>query len=473
MQKALTLVSSDRALGDELGATSRILRSPGMLDRANRTFICTVLFVDIVEYSKKDVTEQLKLKQQFNACISDAIQDVAANDRIILDTGDGVAINFLGDPEDALFVAMNLSRAFKTPAEGHARVEVRMGINLGPVRLVRDINGQPNIIGDGINVAERVMSFARADQVLVSRAYYDMVARISEDYAQLFAYQGSRTDKHVREHEIYEVAPSGGEALELATRRHFAHPAVGRAALADMAGSAQVNPEPKRKALLGNRALAYGGVLVSTLVLASALALHLMGTDKPSAPKIIRATHAPPKPVEQAAIQVATAAPEPTPVAVEPEKAPEPVKPEKTSEPVKPVPVTRAAPAKVRKEPTHKLAFAQPRETPREARAEVKPQPTPIVEQPAPPPEPAPAPAPVANTAKAPAGPTALVMLAISPWGEVLVDGRPMGVSPPLNELELAPGSYRIEIRNGSFKPYQEIYQLQSNQTIKIKYKFK
>ncbi len=38
---------------------------------------------------------------------------------------------------------------------------MRAGINLGPVRLVRDINSQPNIIGDGINVAQRVMSFAQ------------------------------------------------------------------------------------------------------------------------------------------------------------------------------------------------------------------------------------------------------------------------------------------------------------------------
>jgi len=40
------------------------------------------------------------------------------------------------------------------------QLQIRVGVNLGPVRLVKDINGQPNIIGDGINVAQRVMSFA-------------------------------------------------------------------------------------------------------------------------------------------------------------------------------------------------------------------------------------------------------------------------------------------------------------------------
>jgi hypothetical protein len=39
-------------------------------------------------------------------------------------------------------------------------------------------------------------------------------------------------------------------------------------------------------------------------------------------------------------------------------------------------------------------------------------------------------------TPKAPPGPTALVMFAISPWGEIFLDGKSAGVSPPLAELE-------------------------------------
>ena len=209
MDKVVNLPRPDEPLSD-VGS--------GTLDRANRTFICTVLFLDIIEYAKKPVSQQLRVKEQFNARLSEALQDIAANDRIILDTGDGAAINFLGDPEDALFVAMSLAQTFSRPPEGDVAIDVRIGINLGPVRLVRDINGQPNIIGDGINVAERVMSFAGSGQVLVSRAYFEVVTRISEDYMQLFAYQGSRTDKHVREHEIYAVASSGTEAINVAER---------------------------------------------------------------------------------------------------------------------------------------------------------------------------------------------------------------------------------------------------------------
>ena len=181
-----------------------------MEERGNKTIMCSVLFLDIVEYSKKSVAGQISLKDRFNSYLSSAIRDVPMTDRIILDTGDGAAINFLGDVEDALKAALSLRESLlnEEPDVDHPLL-VRMGINLGPVRLVRDLNGQPNIVGDGINVAQRVMGFADAAQILVSRSYYDAVSRLSPQYAGMFHYQGSRTDKHVREHEVYAIGYPG------------------------------------------------------------------------------------------------------------------------------------------------------------------------------------------------------------------------------------------------------------------------
>src|SRR5205809_963041 len=187
------------------------LRRTKMAEHTNRTFICSVLFLDIVEYSQRSVAEQIALKERFNAVLTEAIAGVATDDRIILDTGDGAAVSFLGDPEDTLFAGMSLRDAVAgQDVTSGPQLQIRVGVNLGPVRLVKDINGQPNIIGDGINVAQRVMSFAEPGQILVSRSYYDVMARLSEDYAKLFHYEGAKTDKHVREHEVYAIssAPS-------------------------------------------------------------------------------------------------------------------------------------------------------------------------------------------------------------------------------------------------------------------------
>ena len=134
---------------NELPMTTSAPPGATILDRTNRTFICSVLFLDIIEYSRKPVSEQILLKERFNALIADSIHDIAPNDRIILDTGDGAAVNFLGDPEDALFVAMNLREAFKKPLPGGLVLEVRIGLNLGPVRLVKDVADDVVIITPG------------------------------------------------------------------------------------------------------------------------------------------------------------------------------------------------------------------------------------------------------------------------------------------------------------------------------------
>jgi PEGA domain len=47
----------------------------------------------------------------------------------------------------------------------------------------------------------------------------------------------------------------------------------------------------------------------------------------------------------------------------------------------------------------------------------------------------------------------AVVSLAITPGGEILVDGRVQGMTPPLKTLELAPGRHEIVVRTGAHPP--------------------
>jgi class 3 adenylate cyclase len=407
-----------------------------------------VLFLDIVEYSRKPVAEQLLIKERMNHHVSKAIHDIALADRIILDTGDGVAINFLGDPEDALVVALRLTDAFAREPGQASPIQVRSGINLGPVRLARDINSQPNIIGDGINVAQRVMSFAQPGQVLVSRSYHEVITRISDEYERLFAYQGSRTDKHVREHEIYQLEPVNAAVRQMVEKRR----------------QARRRREPGARAthafgIFSHRGLALGALAGSTLAFVGALLLMLQTEPPPAPPPAKRAAPAQPAPLAAPSSTLAmvpalgggtTSAPQST----HPQAAP----PAQKSAP-------RAASKQERPTP---LAGAKNADAPAlPAAAEAAPdEPAPKAAEAAAPPAPAePAPA-------HPAASTALVVLAISPWGEVYVNGKRMGVSPPLTELELPKGKHRIEVRNGAFKPFEEDYELGSNETVRIKHKF-
>jgi class 3 adenylate cyclase len=180
----------------------------GHAEPGHRTFIATVVFIDIVGYSERPVTQQVELKTRLNAMVGSVLEHVPVADRMMLDTGDGAALCFLGDPEDAVFAASNLRASTLTAGP---ELALRIGVNLGPVRVVKDVNGQPNMLGDGINVAQRVMSFAQPNQILVSRSYYEIVSRLSHEYARLFQYVGVHRDKHVREHEVYVMAHGEAE----------------------------------------------------------------------------------------------------------------------------------------------------------------------------------------------------------------------------------------------------------------------
>ncbi len=64
------------------------------------------------------------------------------------------------------------------------------------------------------------------------------------------------------------------------------------------------------------------------------------------------------------------------------------------------------------------------------------------------------------------------VRLAISPWGQIEVDGAPAGTAPPLNELTLPEGRHQITIRNADFPPYSATVQVTADQPVTIKHKF-
>jgi len=199
---------------------------PGDVSSARST-IATVLFFDVVGYTKQSVNKQIKVKKQFNQLLSDCLTEQSDGDRIILDTGDGAAIGFLQHPEDALKVATQFRKTvMANEHKDFPNLKVRIGIHLGPVNIIQDVNGQNNMVGDGINDAQRVMSFADTDQIYISRSYYDFVSRLSDEYVDLFQYRGSQQDKHGREHLVYELVDA------LATAAEVALPQADEAALA-------------------------------------------------------------------------------------------------------------------------------------------------------------------------------------------------------------------------------------------------
>jgi serine/threonine protein kinase len=77
-----------------------------------------------------------------------------------------------------------------------------------------------------------------------------------------------------------------------------------------------------------------------------------------------------------------------------------------------------------------------------------------------------------ATSKPAAAGKTGKVQFAIKPWGEIVVDGKKRGVSPPMKELWLPEGRHRIEIRNGSFSGYAGEVEISAGRSAHIVHSF-
>jgi len=282
------------------------------MNKMNRTWLCSVVFMDIVNYSSQSTELQIRWKERFNGYLASAIKDVPEDERVILDTGDGAATCFLGAPESAMFTALELWHSLLIDErEQQPPMRVRIGINLGPVKLVRDINGAANAIGDGMNAGQRVMSFAGENQILVSQSYFEVVSRLSDDYKNLFTLKGVEKDKHIREHTVYNLSPPGAqhapvslETPERATPAPLAAAAPPKPATAPAPSAPRTLPDTKPR---GSRMPLLVGGLVVVLV-AAAAAWRFSGSAVPAKTSVSIA----PAPAPAATAPVAPPTPAPS-----------------------------------------------------------------------------------------------------------------------------------------------------------------
>ncbi|MBC7992769.1 MAG: PEGA domain-containing protein [Rhizobacter sp.] len=78
----------------------------------------------------------------------------------------------------------------------------------------------------------------------------------------------------------------------------------------------------------------------------------------------------------------------------------------------------------------------------------------------------------LAATGAGAAAATGVLRIAVSPWGQVEVDGKPVGIAPPLNELTLSEGRHTITIRNDEFPPYSSSVNIVPGQAVSLKHRF-
>jgi anti-anti-sigma factor len=130
-----------------------------------------ILFCDVIGYSKRSPIDQYAIQMLLNRAVGQIIRqlDTPLDERLIaLPTGDGMVLNFLAaDPDIHLRAALILLEQVANGAEGLA-IGLRVGLNTDVDRWTIDINGKRNVVGRGINAAQRVMNLGGHAQVMMN-----------------------------------------------------------------------------------------------------------------------------------------------------------------------------------------------------------------------------------------------------------------------------------------------------------------
>src|SRR5271169_871979 len=179
-----------------------------MKTQGNRTFVGTVVFLDLGEAASASPAPELH--QRVRDVVSRTVGHLADTERLLLDTGQGAVLCFPGDPEDAVFVAIGIRDSLQQEVANFPDLKVRLGVNLGPVRVVEESPRHTQLLGEGLHGAEALLGFASPSQILASRSFFELVSSLSDEYRELFHHHGARHLPGARDVDLYELAPVGG-----------------------------------------------------------------------------------------------------------------------------------------------------------------------------------------------------------------------------------------------------------------------
>lgn len=131
---------------------------------------------------------------------------------VVLATGDGYAIGFSDSPEKPIHLAMELHKAlyrYNKSQRGHEKLLIRVGIDMGPVYVIKDINNMDNVWGPGIILTRRVMDLAGDMNIFASARIAEDVLKLSAEYKKMLHPIGSYHIKHGEELHLFNIYGEG------------------------------------------------------------------------------------------------------------------------------------------------------------------------------------------------------------------------------------------------------------------------
>jgi len=194
----------------------------GDINSFTKTFFW--FFTDIVAGSNPTIPskEQARKVIVLNELIArtETFQNRDPNSTVILPTGDGMAIGFSDSPEYPLRLSIQLHKILteynKSQRRKKEKVLLRIGIDIGPVYIIKDLNGQDNVWGPGIILTRRVMDLAGDQNIFCSSRYAEDVRVLSPEYKEIMHPIGDYSIKHGEQLNIFNIYGDGfGESYRI------------------------------------------------------------------------------------------------------------------------------------------------------------------------------------------------------------------------------------------------------------------
>ena len=170
----------------------------GSNNTASPPTLASVVVLRILDFTRKPVAEQVRLKERLDALITFAIRPLPAASRVVLDAPEGIAVVTLGGPG----VALDLARRSQLAAQD---LRLCVGVNHGPVMSALDAQRGPGLAGDGISAAMALTHAARPGGFVASRPFREALKATDPGRVRELGPAGTYTDSHLRAHELFAL----------------------------------------------------------------------------------------------------------------------------------------------------------------------------------------------------------------------------------------------------------------------------
>jgi len=179
----------------------------------SQAFHASFFYIDMVGLSDPtmSVKKQIQKIQILNELIysCDSFRKASTGKKIILPSGDGMAIGFLSNPESPLELSIQLHhkvRAYNEEKYAADSIGVRIGLGSGPVFTVSDLNNVQNIWGPGIIIARRVMDAGDNGHILIAEKMAEELISLKDEYRRVINLISNKYRiKHGQQFKLYSA----------------------------------------------------------------------------------------------------------------------------------------------------------------------------------------------------------------------------------------------------------------------------